>query len=47
MDGNYKLQMKDISKSFAGVHALRDVNLNVKQGEIHALLAKTARENLP
>ena len=40
MDGNYKLQMKDISKSFAGVHALRDVNLNGKQGEIHALLGE-------
>lgn len=40
MDNDFKLQMKDISKSFAGVHALRGVNLNVKRGEIHALLGE-------
>jgi len=40
MNIDYRLQMKDISKSFAGVHALKGVNLNVKKGEIHALLGE-------
>lgn len=40
MSDNYKLQMKDIKKSFAGVHALKGVNINVKEGEIHALLGE-------
>ncbi len=40
MDNGYKLKMKDIAKSFAGVHALKGVNLNVKKGEIHALLGE-------
>lgn len=31
------LQMKDINKSFGPVHVLKDVNINVKEGEIHAL----------
>src|ERR1700693_4568142 len=31
------LEMRGISKSFPGVKALRDVNLEVKEGEIHAI----------
>ena len=31
------LEMKGISKSFPGVKALRDVNLTVREGEIHAI----------
>ena len=34
---NYILEMQHISKEFSGIHALRDVTLAVKQGEIHAL----------
>jgi putative multiple sugar transport system ATP-binding protein len=34
---NAILEMRGISKSFPGVKALRDVNLVVKQGEIHAI----------
>ena len=30
--------MTGVSKSFGGVHALRDVSLDVRAGEIHALL---------
>jgi len=36
----YLLQMKHIVKTFPGVKALRDVNLNVRHGEIHALLGE-------
>ncbi len=34
------LILSNISKSFAGVAALRDVSLEVKEGEIHALLGE-------
>jgi putative multiple sugar transport system ATP-binding protein len=34
---NAILEMRGISKAFPGVKALRDVNLVVKQGEIHAI----------
>jgi putative multiple sugar transport system ATP-binding protein len=34
---NAILEMRGISKSFPGVKALRDVNLVVKAGEIHAI----------
>lgn len=34
------LQLQHISKSFPGVHALRDVQFDVKVGEVHALLGE-------
>jgi len=34
---NAILEMRGISKSFPGVKALRDVNLTVREGEIHAI----------
>ena len=34
------LEMKDITKVFPGVKALNNVNLKVKQGEIHALVGE-------
>ncbi len=37
---NYILQMKNIVKTFPGVKALRGVDLNVRPGEIHALLGE-------
>lgn len=40
MASSYILQMKDISKSFPGVKALQDVQLNVKRGEVHALMGE-------
>ena len=40
MQHEYKLEMRGISKSFGGVHALSDVSLRVKPGEIHALLGE-------
>lgn len=36
----YLLQMKNITKNFPGVRALDDVNLNVKTGQIHALVGE-------
>jgi len=32
-----RLEMRQISKSFGGVHALRDVNFKARAGEVHAL----------
>lgn len=40
MEQPYKVEMKNISKSFAGVHALRNVSITVKRGEIHALVGE-------
>src|SRR5215813_8354293 len=34
------LEMRGVSKSFAGVRALRDVNFTVNAGEIHALVGE-------
>ena len=34
------LEMRGISKAFAGVNALSDVNFSVRQGEIHALVGE-------
>ena len=34
------LQLRNISKAFAGVKALEDVNLTVRSGEIHALMGE-------
>ncbi|QUI22568.1 sugar ABC transporter ATP-binding protein [Vallitalea pronyensis] len=36
----YILEMKGISKSFYGVRVLKDVQLNVKPGEVHVLLGE-------
>ena len=36
----YLLEMKGISKSFPGVKALQNVNLQLKAGEVHALLGE-------
>ncbi|MGN8647231.1 multiple monosaccharide ABC transporter ATP-binding protein [Gracilibacillus sp. HCP3S3_G5_1] len=37
---DYILQMRNITKAFPGVKALDNVNLQVKQGEIHALVGE-------
>ena len=34
------LEMKNITKTFPGVKALDNVNLQVEQGEIHALVGE-------
>lgn len=39
------LDMKNISKSFPGVKALDNVNLNVRSHSIHALMGKMVRAN--
>lgn len=40
MSGQYLLEMKGIRKSFPGVKALQDVDLQLKAGEVHALLGE-------
>lgn len=39
-ENNYRVELKNIFKSFGGVHALQDVSLKVKKGEIHALVGQ-------
>jgi ABC-type sugar transport system ATPase subunit len=34
------LSLKGIRKSFGGVHALRDGNLEVREGEVHLLMGE-------
>ncbi|MBR5760485.1 MAG: sugar ABC transporter ATP-binding protein, partial [Lachnospiraceae bacterium] len=38
--GEVILEMKQIDKSFPGVHALNKVDFNVKRGEVHALMGE-------
>lgn len=38
--GEYLLEMKNVSKSFPGVQALKDVQINVKPGEVVALMGE-------
>lgn len=40
MAEEYLLEMTDISKAFPGVQALKDVQLRVKPGEVHALMGE-------
>ena len=38
------LEMKNITKTFPGVKALDNVNLQVEEGEIHALVGENGDE---
>nr|MCR5591026.1 ATP-binding cassette domain-containing protein [Lachnospiraceae bacterium] len=38
--GEVILEMKDIDKSFPGVHALDHVSFDVRRGEVHALMGE-------
>ena len=44
---DYLIEMCGISKEFPGILANDDITLQLKKGEIHALLGKTARANPP
>ncbi|MHC4722185.1 MAG: sugar ABC transporter ATP-binding protein [Planctomycetota bacterium] len=36
----YRVEMTDITKSFGGVHALKDVSFKVRPGQIHAMVGE-------
>lgn len=36
----YVLELKNVSKTFPGVEALKGINMNVRRGEVHALLGE-------
>ncbi|MCL1864000.1 MAG: sugar ABC transporter ATP-binding protein [Defluviitaleaceae bacterium] len=40
MDAEYRIEMKNMSKSFGGIHALKGVSFSVKPGEIHCLVGE-------
>lgn len=40
MQNEYVLQMKDIQKSYYGNRVLKGINLNIKPGEIHAIVGE-------
>lgn len=40
MDEQYLVEMRGISKSFGGVHALKDVSLLIRKGKVHALMGE-------
>jgi ABC-type sugar transport system ATPase subunit len=44
---NEFLRLTGISKSFAGVQALRDVDLTIEGGRIHCLVGEMAAVNRP
>ena len=44
---DYILEMKDISKTFPGVKALDHVQLQVKPGEVHALMGENGAGKSP
>ncbi|MCD8218114.1 MAG: sugar ABC transporter ATP-binding protein [Clostridiales bacterium] len=39
-ENNILLEMKDINKSFSGVHVLKGMNLTVKRGTVHTLMGE-------
>ncbi len=40
MTETYRVEMSHITKAFGGIHALNDVSLKVKPGEIHAIVGE-------
>jgi len=40
LDSEYRIEMKNITKSFGGIHALKNVSFSVKPGEIHCLVGE-------
>ena len=45
--GEVILEMHHIHKRFGGVHALNDVSLTLRRGEVHALLGENGAGKSP
>ena len=43
----YRLEMRDVVKTFPGVKALDHAKLQLKPGTVHALMGETAQANPP
>lgn len=44
---DYILEMKHISKDYGGIHALRDVDFNLKKGEVFVSAERMVQESPP
>jgi branched-chain amino acid transport system ATP-binding protein len=42
---NVVLHVDDVHKSFGGLHALSDIDLQVEEGKTHAIIGRTAPES--
>lgn len=42
-----QIQMKDIHKAFGSNQVLSGVDFDLREGEVHALMGKTAQANPP
>ena len=40
MEGEFRISLRGINKSFPGVHALKDVSFDIKPGEVHAIVGE-------
>ena len=45
LENQYAIEMLNITKKFPGIIANDNITLQLKKGEIHALLGENAREN--
>jgi ribose transport system ATP-binding protein len=40
MSDNYILKVNNLSKRFGGIQALKDISLDIRYGEVHALVGE-------
>ena len=47
MAEDFVIEMLHITKEFPGIKANDDITLQLRKGEVHALLARTAQAKVP